>query len=233
MTSPSAAPNAARCASTSDLAKFGEIARRVRPEGELVGVRPPVVPHGERLAAPDERRAAHAEVLPSTPRQFGGPPLRRPVPAFHRQNAEAIAGREPATRAGTGERRAAVGLHVLIERDDDAELGKLAWNCSAVLSDAMRGKDTASRPFVRDPGGRGGGRGALARVRGRRPARRAARRLREEGPGRNQAVECPRVSPLRGWRRHAETSRLEKSLAASRIASHCAAPCRLAETGVR
>ena len=77
---------------------------------ELAGVRPAVVAHGGRLAAPDQLRAREAEVPPAAAGQLGRVAVGRAVPALHRQDAEAVAraqavGLERAGEGGVGGRR--------------------------------------------------------------------------------------------------------------------------------
>ncbi len=52
------------------FAKADEIGERVGIEQKLIGIRPAVVPDGDRLTAPDELRPAAAEISPPPPRQL-------------------------------------------------------------------------------------------------------------------------------------------------------------------
>jgi hypothetical protein len=74
-----------------NLSQIFEIGRRVVRRHQLVGIRSPVVADGHRFAAPDQFRPALAEMFPAADGQLGRLAVSRPVPAFHRQNAEAIA----------------------------------------------------------------------------------------------------------------------------------------------
>ena len=49
------------------------------------------MPDGDRFSTPDQLRSADSEVAPAPAREIGRLAARRSVPAFHRQDAEAIA----------------------------------------------------------------------------------------------------------------------------------------------
>ena len=68
-----------------------EVILSVRAAEELIRVGPALVPDRDRFAAPDELRAARAEVAPAAARQLRGAAFGRAVPALHRVNGEAIA----------------------------------------------------------------------------------------------------------------------------------------------
>ena len=74
------------------LAQRGDIAERLLVDDELMRIGPAVVAHRDRFAAPDDLRAADPEVRPAPPGEIGGVTIGRAVPAFHRQDAPAIAG---------------------------------------------------------------------------------------------------------------------------------------------
>ena len=74
---------------------------------ELRGVAAPVGTHGRRLAAPDELRPALTEMDPAPPRQLARRAFGRAVPAFHRQDAETVAGPQAVGLERTRERRRA------------------------------------------------------------------------------------------------------------------------------
>ena len=59
-------------------------------EQELIGICTAVVTYGDRFAAPDQLRAAESEVPPSADASGRWDARRRAVPAFHRQDAEAV-----------------------------------------------------------------------------------------------------------------------------------------------
>src|SRR5690606_5804466 len=85
-----------------------------------VRARAAVVPDGHRLAAPDQLRAARAEAPPAPDRELARLSVARPVPAFHRKDAEAIADAEAVALERTGERRGAGRREYLVERQIDA-----------------------------------------------------------------------------------------------------------------
>src|SRR5918994_5712817 len=75
----------------------------------------PVVPHGHGLAAPDQFRAAAAEVAPATDGEIAGLAVARAVPSLHRQHAEAIANANVADLKGTSQWRCPGGSQIAIE----------------------------------------------------------------------------------------------------------------------
>ena len=122
------------------LAQLHEVGLRRRTEAQLVRVGAAVVAHGDRLAAPDQLRAALAEALPAAPRQVGRAAVGRAVPAFHRQDAEAVAG--AAGRSCRSARRAASPARPRRPaRRAASSPSEATWasNWAAVLSAAMRG----------------------------------------------------------------------------------------------
>ena len=105
-------------------AQRDEVGLGVRTERELVRVGAAVVPHRERLAAPDQRGAAAAEAAPAPAGQIGRTPVRRAVPALHRQDAEPVARRQAAGLRGLRQRRAVTGRDLLVEGERHAQLGE-------------------------------------------------------------------------------------------------------------
>ena len=105
-------------------AQRDEVGFGVRAERELVRVGAAVVPHGERLAAPDQRGAAAAEAAPAPAGQIGRPPIGGAVPALHRQDAEPVARRQAAGLGGLRQRRAVTGRDLFVERERHAECGE-------------------------------------------------------------------------------------------------------------
>ena len=77
-----------------------------RRQHQLMRVRAAVVPDGHRLASPHQLRAADAEVPPAPVVRLAGLAVAGPVPAFHGQDAEAIA--DPAAVDLDRARRAAM-----------------------------------------------------------------------------------------------------------------------------
>src|SRR5262245_4998845 len=73
------------------LAQILDITHCPVVEQKLVGIRSPVLTHGDGFAAPDEFCAARSEMLPTADGQRTGPAIRRPVPAFHGLDRESIA----------------------------------------------------------------------------------------------------------------------------------------------
>ena len=71
---------------------------------QLVGVRPAVHPHGDRLAAPNQLGAAHAKVAPPAPRQIARLALARTVPPFHGLDCDAIRDADSSTFKRPGQR---------------------------------------------------------------------------------------------------------------------------------
>src|SRR5262245_53011637 len=97
------------------------VAYRVAVNQKLIGSRAAVLAHRSGFASPDEFCAARSEVAPPADRQFGGPPVRRTVAAFHRLNREtgSDAGAVNIDRLGKG-RSVAFGQD------------RIAWNSDAV-----------------------------------------------------------------------------------------------------
>ena len=69
-----------------------------------------------RLPPPDEFRAAEAKVHPAAARQFGGASVCGAIPAFHGQNAEAVANGPRAADQRLSERPIVARLQSLIDR---------------------------------------------------------------------------------------------------------------------
>ncbi len=88
---------------------------RARRHHQLVGIRAAVVLHGDRFAAPNQLRAADPEAFPSTARQIARLPIGRPVPSFHRQDAEPVADADPVELERTRERGRPRGVEDLVE----------------------------------------------------------------------------------------------------------------------
>src|SRR5688572_1773553 len=78
-------------------------------QANLIRIRAAVALHGERFAAPDQLRAALAEVLPPPQRVFGRLAVGRAVPALHRMDAPAIADDEVADINRRRERTVLIG----------------------------------------------------------------------------------------------------------------------------
>ncbi len=72
-------------------AQRGQVGHGLRIDEQLVRICPAVVAHGHGFAAPDQLGAADPESAPAAPRQLAWPAVERAVPAFHRQDGEAIA----------------------------------------------------------------------------------------------------------------------------------------------
>ena len=81
-------------------------AAAVRLRGErLIGIGPPVGPHGRRFAAPNQFRPAEAEIPPPPQHMLRRRAVAIGVPAFHRMDAPAIADLKPGHRNRRGQRR--------------------------------------------------------------------------------------------------------------------------------
>src|SRR4051812_36528846 len=61
---------------------------------ELIRICPPVVPHRDRLTAPDQLCAGCPESPPAPKGGFGWVTIRRAVPSFHRVNRDSISNEE-------------------------------------------------------------------------------------------------------------------------------------------
>ena len=112
----SVVPKRSRCASTSVWRSAVEVADGVLADDQLVGVGAAVLADGDGFAAPDQLGAAQAEVVPAPSGQLAGPAVERAVPAFHRQDAPAIAGAQAARLERPGERRGRRRLQRFVER---------------------------------------------------------------------------------------------------------------------
>src|SRR6185437_1786082 len=73
--------------------QMSEIGEGVFLHQQLIGIGSTVGADGDGLAAPNEFRSTRSETLPASSCQLGRPTVARAVPAFHRQNGEAIADR--------------------------------------------------------------------------------------------------------------------------------------------
>src|SRR5262245_22787495 len=104
-----------------NLSQLFEIGRRVVRRHQLVGIRAPVVTDGHRFASPNQFRPALAEIFPAADCQIGRLAVFRPVPAFHRQNAEAIADLEAVELIRLAQRRIRPVLKLAVELEIDAD----------------------------------------------------------------------------------------------------------------
>src|SRR5262249_5421756 len=78
--------------------------------------------HGDRFAAPDQLGAALAEMLPAPPRQIARVSVGGTVPAFHRQDAEPVAGAEAVELERPRQRRYAWWIERIVELNRRATL---------------------------------------------------------------------------------------------------------------
>ena len=99
------------------FAETGELLFGVWADTELIGVGAAVVTHRDGFASPDQFRAAPAEVRPSASREIGRAAVECSVPAFHGQDAEAVADGDAVAFERLGERRGWAGLDRAIERE--------------------------------------------------------------------------------------------------------------------
>ena len=88
---------------------------RTLDDQELVRVRAAVRPHRGRLASPDQLRPAQAEVSPAAPREVARLAVGRPVPAFHRKDAEPVSDAHAVALERLAERRRTWGRQRLVE----------------------------------------------------------------------------------------------------------------------
>lgn len=102
------------------LAKAGERLLRALEYQQLVGIGPSVLAYRDGFAAPDQLGAARAEIPPSPSREVARLAVRRPVPAFHRKDAEAIAHQNAVDRQRIGERGGCGWGELGIEPDPDS-----------------------------------------------------------------------------------------------------------------
>ena len=72
--------------------KIRQVGFRVIRDHELIRIGTSVGAHRDRFAPPDQFRAARPEMSPPAHRQVGRSSVRRPIPSFHWQDAEAVAG---------------------------------------------------------------------------------------------------------------------------------------------
>ena len=104
---------------------------------QLMRVGAAIVAHGDSLAAPDQLRAAPAEVLPAAGREIGRLAVGRAVPPFHRQHAEAVADPHVTNLEWVGKRRRTGRGQLPIEVEPDA-------GCRQMLREAVgraKGRD--------------------------------------------------------------------------------------------
>ena len=87
------------------LAQPRDRRQRARRQQQLMRIGAAVMADRHGLAAPDQLRAALAEILPAAGRQVARFAVGRAVPAFHRQHAEAIADADIAQLKGLAPRR--------------------------------------------------------------------------------------------------------------------------------
>jgi hypothetical protein len=104
------------------FAQRREIRLRRVGDDELVRIRAAVELDGDRLAAPDQFRAAQPEPLPAPPRQVARPPVARAVPALHREDAEPVARARAVQLERPRERRRRGWIERLVECDPRAAL---------------------------------------------------------------------------------------------------------------
>ena len=98
----------------------GDGALRVRRHQQLMRVGAAVVPHRHRLAAPDQLGAADPEMTPAARGQLARTAVDGAVPAFHRQDAEAIADADAADVDGLSQRRLSGAWRVVVELQREA-----------------------------------------------------------------------------------------------------------------
>ena len=143
--SPSAlAPNRSRCAATSS-SRSAAIAPAVSARHhQLMRIRAAVVTHGDRLAAPDQLRAADAEIPPAPARQIARLALARAVPAFHRQDAEPVADANAVDLDRLRQRRRRRRGKLVVERQRDAAVlemrakrGRRLQRCDARIAQSV------------------------------------------------------------------------------------------------
>jgi len=105
------------------LPQAGQLAQVGLVDEQLVGIGPAVVAHRHRLPAPDQLRAARAEPAPAPQRQLARAAIRGPVPAFHRQDRETVAGDGAAGQVIRPRQRCArTCLNLDIERQSGSDL---------------------------------------------------------------------------------------------------------------
>jgi hypothetical protein len=90
-------------------------------EQELIGICTAVVTYGYSLASPDQLCATESEVSPSADCQIAGTPVDRAVPAFHRQDAEAVSHADVINMERLSERRLVGPVEHVIEVQGDLE----------------------------------------------------------------------------------------------------------------
>jgi len=103
------------------LAKPCDRLVRLRRERHLARIRAAVMLDGDRFAAPDQFRTADPEMLPASPRQIARRAIGGPVPAFHRQDAEAVADPNAVGLERAGERRCLGRVEGVVELEPETE----------------------------------------------------------------------------------------------------------------
>src|SRR5262245_66206753 len=89
---------------------MGQAGARALVDEELIGIRASIMPHSDRLSAPDQRRAAAAEIAPAPNCKIAWKPIGGPVPAFHRLNDEAVSDLKMARLNCSPKRRVGPGM---------------------------------------------------------------------------------------------------------------------------
>src|ERR1043166_1411419 len=77
--------------------------------------------HGDGLSAPYQLGATLSEVDPAPLRDGAGPSVGLSVPAFHGENAPAIADLVPLPSGGSRERRESGRVQLIVKRDLDSD----------------------------------------------------------------------------------------------------------------
>ena len=108
---------------------------------QLVRVGAAVVPHRHGFPAPEQLRAAQAEVAPAADGELRWPSVGRAVPAFHRQHAEAVADAHAVQLERPRERRLLRRQQVVVEVERDVRAPQVLAECGGGLQggDAREG----------------------------------------------------------------------------------------------
>src|SRR4051794_40420526 len=102
------------------LAQSRHIGLRVIGEIQLARVGASIATYGNGLAAPDQLAAAFA-TAPAPERVLAGPPIGLPIPALHRQDADAVADIHAFELEGGAERRVGTVRNDVVAGHVDAE----------------------------------------------------------------------------------------------------------------
>ena len=123
-------------AADEERSQLADLVQVLLDHHELDRAAPAVRPYGHRLGAEDQLGSAGAPALPAPPRQVGGPPVGRVVPALHREDGEPVADPVTAHLEGLRQRRARAGADDVVKGECDARRLEIGAEGGSVLQAA-------------------------------------------------------------------------------------------------